>query len=379
MRRTQSLAMAARRAVGIVAVVVLVPALLAAAPPPAGEPEQHDIPFASRYAADLHGGIVRTGNSVVTCDEALDEYRVPGTATCADARKGIGRGILNNNYQMKYVNTDPGATGPGGVPIRSASEAALRLPSGAKRIEYARLYWGATRGMDTLNGPQVLGLAQVRSVALKIPGEGFYRTVTADSDVGYMKGEMEYGYQATADVTAIVRAAGAGSYTVANLNAVVMPYAWGSWTLVVAYENDREPLRHLHLWDGYRTVKVDSPPVVLTLDGLGVPAESPTGAKLGYIAYDGDRTLGGEHAEVRSTTGVATPLSGPDNPAGDLMNSTADGMSRTPADVNTFGYDADEFDIHDAVSPGDTGLTLTFSTLDDGFQIGAVYTAVDRK
>ena len=88
---------------------------------------------------------------------------------------------------------------------------------------------------------------------------------------------------------------------------------------------------------------------------------------------DGVGHLGGEHAEVRSTTGVATPLSGPDNPAGDLMNSTADGMSRTPADVNTFGYDADEFDIHDAVSPGDTGLTLTFSTLDDGFQIGQVF------
>jgi hypothetical protein len=373
MRRTQSLA-AARRAVGIAFVVL---ALLAIAPPPAGEPERRDIPFAARYAADLHGSFIRAGNSVVTCDEALDEHRVPEAAPCADARRGVGEGILNNNYQMKYVNTDPAATGPHGVPIRSASEAALRFPPGAKRIAYARLYWGAMRGMDTPDGPEILGLDQIRTLNLRVPGEGFYRTVTADSDIGYMRGEVEYGYQATADVTPLVRAAGAGSYTVANLSAMAMPYAWGAWTLVVAYESDREPLRRLQLWDGYRTVDADAPPVALSLGGLGVPKQGPVRARLGYITYDGDRTLGGDHAEVQSTTGARTPLSGTTDPPEDVMNSTAGGMSRTPADANTFGYDADEFDIHGALLPGDTGLTLTFGTLEDGFQVGAVYTSVD--
>jgi len=373
MRRKRSLPAAGR----VAGIVVAVLALLATAPLPVGEPEQHDIPFASRYAADLHGGFVRTGNSVVTCDEALDEQRVPGTAPCVDARRGVGRGILNNNYQMKYLNTDPAATVPNGARVRSASEATLRLPPGTGRIAYARLYWGALRGMETPDGPEMLSLDQVRTVALRGPGQAAYRTVTADSDVGHMKGEVEYGYQATADVTDIVRAAGAGSYTVANLNAVVTPYAWGAWTLVVAYENDREPLRRLQLWDGYRTVDADSPPVVIGLKGLGAPAAGRIRARLGYVTYDGDRTLGGDHAEVRSTTGPLTPLSGPADPPDDLMNSTTGGVSRTPGDVNTFGYDADEFDIHRAVRPGDTGLTLTFATLDDGFQVGAVYTSVE--
>jgi hypothetical protein len=58
------------------------------------------------------------------------------------------------------------------------------------------------------------------------------------------------------------------------------------------------------------------------------------------------------------------------------MNSTAAGFPRTPDDVNTFGWDTAQFDVTAALWPGDTALTVTFAAGDDGYMVGAVWTAV---
>jgi hypothetical protein len=321
------------------------------------------ITFARRWTADLHGGLARIGNSAVTCDEKRDQYRIEDAAPCGSARKAEGRNTYNNDYQM---------TG------RQRTSATLTLPTGS-RIVHARLYWGGTNGMDTPNGPKTLTGDKITRVGLKAP-DGRSTRVAADAPVGRSRGEVEYAYQTSADVTAVVAAAGAGAYTLTDLGVVATPYSYGGWTLVVAYQNAAAPRRRLTLYDGYRSV-LPGAPVAFTLDGVKQQASDWPRGRLGYVAYDGDRTLTGDQGWVRAPHAVPLGLEDAASPYDDIMNSTADGFPRDPADRNTFGWDADEFDVSDALWPGDSSLGVNFSTTEDGdgFQIGVVYTQVDLR
>lgn len=325
-----------------------------------GPPGRQDIGFARRWTADLHGGLIRIGNSAVTCDEKRDQYRIEGAAPCVTARGATGQGIYNNNYQMIQ---------------RPQTSATLALPAGS-RVAYARLYWGGTNGMDSPNGPRTLDDRLISHVTLTSPG-GRPAAVTADAPLGRARGEVEYAYQTSADVTGLVTAAGAGTYRLSGLGLVATPYSYGGWTLIVAYENPAEPLRRLTLYDGYRTID-PGVPFTVALDGLKNPASEWPKGRLGYVTYDGDRTLTGDQASVRAPHGMRIRLTDQADPYDDIMNSTADGFARDPADRNTFGWDADEFDVTNALWPGDSSLGLTFTTTEngDGYQVGAVYTQV---
>lgn len=322
---------------------------------------ENQIAFARRWTADLRGGLTRIGNSAVTCDDKRDQYRIEDAGACGPARNAEGRNIYNNNYQMTS---------------RPQTSATLTLPAGS-RVVHARLYWGGTNGMDSPNGPRTLTDDKITRVNLTAPG-GRTTVVAADAPVGRSRGEVEYAYQTSADVTALVAAAGAGAYTLSDLGVVATPYSYGGWTLVVAYENAAAPRRRLTLYDGYRSVLPETP-LAVNLDRVKDKASAWPQGRLGYIAYDGDRTLSGDQASVKTPHAVPLGLSDPGNPPDDLMNSTADGITRDPADRNTFGWDADEFDIGDALWPGDTSPSIDFSTTDDGdgYQIGVVYTQVD--
>ncbi|WP_035805775.1 hypothetical protein [Kitasatospora mediocidica] len=340
---------------------------------------EHQIPLTTRFQADMHGSITRIANTLMTCDETKPPVKA-GVASCEDARRGVGQGIFNNNYPMKYVNIEqPGTIGPLGDEIYSSSSADLKLADQSD-IKYARLYWGGTRGIGT----DVLPLSQVDEVYFKAPGDSDFRDIANDggqSNIGQINTTEETAYQASADVTDIVKGAGNGTYEVANLDSVVKPHSWGSWTLVVAYENCNKPLRRINLWDGFQVELPNSPPIDVKLNGFNVPADgSKMGAKLGYVAYDGDRTYTGDSLSVKTTNGPETQLSDAENPADDIMNSTitetspADRFKRVPNYNNTFGLDADRFDISKLIRPGDTDLRMRFNTAKDGYQVGAAYT-----
>lgn len=356
-----------RRVLRGVAVPAVLFAVLGVAPygggrPQEPPPERNEIPFAERWSADLHGGLARIGNSAVTCDEKRDQYRIEDAAPCVEARNAEGRSGYNNNYQMT---------------LRPRTSANLVLPAGSQ-VVHAQLYWGGTHGMDSPNGPKMLTDEQISRVTLTSP-DGTPVPVTADSPIGRFRGEVDYAYQTTADVTDIVAAAGPGTYTLSDFGAVATPYSYGGWTLVVAYENAAEPMRRVTLYDGYRAVESDAKPVRIVVNAVKEPKHDWPQGTLGYVAYDGDRTLTGDQVSVRAPHSVLFPLADKANPVQDAMNSTADGFPRTPADRDTFGWDADEFDVTGAMWPGDSQLGIDFSTTDDGdgYQVGAVYTQVD--
>ncbi|GAA2152607.1 hypothetical protein GCM10009760_49430 [Kitasatospora kazusensis] len=342
---------------------------------------ENQLPFTTRYEHDMHGSITRISNSLMTCDETKVPPLDPNQAACVDARKGDGPLPINNNFFMKYINIDPNGVGPSGDPIYSASSADLHLLDGSE-VKYARLYWGGTRGIGT----KVLPESKIDEVYLKLPGNTQYTNIANDQpSIGYITTTDESSYQASADVTDLVKAHGNGTYTVGNMNSVVQPHSWGGWTIVVAYENPCLPYRNIHLWDGFQVELPDTPSRTIELTDLKTPgtADTDVRGKLGYVVYDGDLKWTGDTVAVRTNTSPMTHFTDINHQADDAFNSTIeeldpiDRFKRNPYNRNNFGYDSDTWDISNLLHVGDDTITVTFDTVKDGYNLGVFFTHID--
>ncbi|WP_030600868.1 DUF3344 domain-containing protein [Streptomyces fulvoviolaceus] len=333
---------------------------LASAPP---SPEAERLAFAQRYKALQHGGIVRAANTSISC-RTTGELAAP---TCPAARTG-GRTAVNGDFNMFYVDVDRDPN------TYNSSRAELRVPEGA-RVTYARLYWGGNLRVGEQKPPKDNGRVLVAE-----PG-GAYKAVLADTVVGHRVAQGADAFQASADVTKLVRASGSGRYTVAQVNVAMgksVAGAWGGWTLVAAYENPKEPLRHLALWDGFDTLKA----------GLGrklrLPFPKKATGRLGLVAYDGDRGRTGDSLILSTGRRASTVLTDTANPRADVLNSTisepgAVAAARVPSYPNTLGYDSDVFDLGMALRPGGDQLALRLVSQRDAAWAGALFVTVDAK
>jgi hypothetical protein len=345
---------------------------VAAAPAPPGADagarvaaEAEGLPFAQRYRALRHGGIVRAANVSVTCRGPL----APTTVSCPAAQAGAA--APNDGFDMFYtdVDSDPNTY--------NSSRATVALPAGAE-VAYARLYWGGNLRAGEQKPPRDNG-----RVLFAEPG-GRYKEVLADTVVGHRVARDADAYQASADVTPLVRSSGAGAYTVAQVN-VAMGHsaagAWGGWTLVVAYEKESEPLRHLAVWDGFGPLGPGDDQVVRMHD-LDFPAGAA--GRVGLVAYDGDRGRTGDSLTVSDGWGLPVPLGDGANPRDDVLNSTigeADGTAsaRTPSYPNTLGYDSDVLDLDEGLRFGGDRLEFRLASRRDAAWAGALFVAVDAK
>ncbi|WP_405015837.1 DUF3344 domain-containing protein [Kitasatospora sp. NBC_00070] len=339
---------------------------------------ENRLPFETRFEGNFHGSVTHISNSLMTCDETKPPVD-PAQPPCEQARTGAGSRPINNNYEMKYVNIDPGSIGPFGDAVYSASSADLALPEGSA-VRYARLYWGGTRGIDGV----VLPESQIDEIYLKLPGDAQYTNIPNDQpSIGYITTDDESSYQASADVTELVRQHGPGTYTGANMDSVVKPHSWGGWTLVVAYEDPCEPLRHVHVWDGFQPELPNSPALSGTLTGIKAPATGPVSGHLGWVVYDGDHKWNGDTMSLKSTNGPLTPFSDANHPADDAFNSTVDipgagiTAARNPAPRNNFGHDATRWDVSPYLRNGDTDVTITVDTDGDGYNLGVFYADIN--
>lgn len=327
---------------------------LASAPP---SPEAERLAFAQRYKALQHGGIVRAANASISCRTA--------TTSCPAARKGTA---ANGDFNMFYVDVDRDPN------TYNSSRAELRVPEGA-RVTYARLYWGGNLRVGEQKPPKDNGRVLVAE-----PG-GAYKEVLADTVVGHRVAQGADAFQASADVTKLVRASGSGLYTVAQVNVAMgrsVAGAWGGWTLVAAYENPKEPLRHLALWDGFDTLKAG-------LDRkLRLPFPKRATGRLGLVAYDGDRGRTGDSLILSTGRRASTVLTDTANPRADVLNSTigepgAAAAERVPSYSNTLGYDSDVFDLGKALRPGGDQLAFRLVSQRDAAWAGALFVAVDAE
>ncbi|MEU9863965.1 DUF3344 domain-containing protein [Streptomyces sp. NPDC047971] len=326
------------------------PAASAVAPPPKEAPR---VPFAQRYQAVQHGGIVRAANTSATA-----------------ARSAKGSGVRNDGYAIGYVDVD---TDPN---TYNSSRAEIRVPDGS-RVSYARLYWGGNLRVGEQKPHKDNG-----RVLIAEPG-GSYKPVLADTTIGHRTADGADAFQASADVTALVRSAGSGLWTVAQVNVAMGSSAvggWGGWTLVVAYENPEEPLRRLAVWDGFETLGPHTGPVRVAISDSAIPSDS--GGQLGMIAYDGDRGTSGDSLTVETSRSRGVRLSDSANSADDVMNSSitdsgAGRIERLPAHRNTLGYDSDVFDLGGALRHGADRVHVRFDSRRDTVWLGALFLQAD--
>ncbi|WP_233518181.1 DUF3344 domain-containing protein [Streptomyces corynorhini] len=344
----------------------------AAPPSPAGadgEPraaaeERSRIPFTRRFDAVQHGGIVRAANAAVGC-RAEGPGADPACAAARDGGNAAGR-----QFDMGYADVDDDPR------TYNSTRAELRLPDRA-RVNYARLYWGANLRVGEQKPPADSG-----RVLFAEPG-GQYKEVLADTPIGHRAGGGADAFQASADVTALVRDSGPGMYTVAQINVAMgrsAVGAWGGWTLVVAYKKDDAPLRRLSVWDGFEALDARHREVGVDLGGPRVAARA--GGRLGVVAYNGARGVKGDALAVETGNGKGVLLGNKDNPSDDVMNSSitdfdSGPIKRRPAYLNTLGYDSDVFDLRGALASGADRLSVRISTEKNPLWIGVLFAEAD--
>ncbi|MFF2189998.1 DUF3344 domain-containing protein [Streptomyces sp. NPDC058155] len=364
-------------ATAVVAVTAMAPASVSTAStaPDSGvraAKEATRIPFAERYRAVQHGGIVRAANSAITC-RTTGEFTVVTAAdasACVAARDGVT--ASNDQFDMFYTDLDEDPN------TYNSTRSELRVPAGAT-VSYARLYWGGNLRVGEQKPPEDNG-----RVLMAEPG-GSYREVLSDTLIAHRTAAGADAYQASADITPLVRSAGSGLYTVAQINVAMgrtAVGAWGGWTMVVAYERAEDPLRHLAIWDGFEALDAKNQELRVGLGKLRTPAGG-TGA-MGVVSYDGDPGTAGDSLTVGTGRGKARSVGDTANSTDNVMNSSitdagVNQIKRQPAYKNSLGYDSDLFDLREALVPGGDTMNVSFRTGRDSIWLGALYVAVDAR
>ena len=150
------------------------------------------------------------------------------------------------------------------------------------------------------------------------PGDASYRTITATRPLFGPTSTADRAYQGFADVTTLVQQAGPGPYVGADVPAATGEDRYAGWSLVVVYRSPSLPLRNLTVFDGLADVGQNDPQSI-TISGFRTPVTGLVNARIGIVAYEGDRGSTGDPA-VLDGTQLATPLS----PGTNFFNSTDD-------------------------------------------------------
>lgn len=312
-------------------------------------------PFSARYTTNAAGDISIVGNTMLTCP--------PAAGGCTSVLAGANG--KNNDFTMQYVDIDADGS------TFDSSSATLAMPADAQ-VLFAGLYWGGRLSAGT--GGAAAPTAGARTtVKLQVPG-GAYATVTGAETGTY---STDNSYQAFADVTSQVTAAGNGAYTVADVQAGTGQNTYAGWSLVVVYRDDAAPPRNLAVFDGLVAVDGGNPSETITVTGMQAPPSGAVTARVGVIAYDGDRGSTGDTITLNGT-GLSDAL----HPANDMFNSSfADRGTRqtakSPDYANSLGIDASVFTADGLIPNSATSATIALTTGGETYLPGVVTSAID--
>ncbi|GEL99028.1 hypothetical protein CTE05_25750 [Cellulomonas terrae] len=304
-----------------------------------------------------HADVTEVGAPLLSCS--------PTVTTCAPA---VEKGDRDNN-SFAMVPLDEAQTVPKAprtsVPVSSTSR--LVVPVG-REILFAGLYWSANAG------PKDAWSAPLTSAHLRGPG-GSYTQVTGTTLAQPTDNANRRYYQSFADVTALVAAGGAGDWSVADIAVSATSTDtertyYAGWSLVVVFADPTSDAS-VTVYDGGQWIGHAQQPVAFEF-----AADAGTLARIGVVAWEGDRTGTGDSL-VLGDTCLGTPTApaqralvptrwgGSDGAASNAFDSTATGWRAT----NSLGTDAKGFR---PVRLACDVSSLTALTAGDQFLIGAI-------
>jgi hypothetical protein len=310
--------------------------------------------YVEREAFNVRGDVILVGNGLITC---LD-----GDNSCEGVRDGTVED--SNNRLTQYVNIDPDAL------LLNSSSADLVLPPDATVLA-AGLYWGGRA--DPAEPADSRGVFRFKPPGAAAGASG-YLTINAAPDdihtIAIQGTPASRPYMAFADVTDIVQAAGAGTYTGGGLTASLgqdgLGY-YGGWAMFVIIEDPAERKRRIVLFDGAANVSTGNEQTV-TITGLITPAAGNFTARAGALVWEGDRTIIGDRFLINNTE-----ISDGVFPATNFWNSGIIRLgelvtNRNPNYVNLMALDLKYVEFPQGIVPnGATSAQLTFRTTGDTY------------
>ena len=238
--------------------------------------------------------------------------------------------------------------------INTASSASLNLAS-SQTIEAAYLYWAGSGSGDftvTLNTTEIT------------PSRTF--AYTLDSSRQF--------FAAFADVTTLIQTDGNGLYTLSNLEQIDISSAYCStgtnfagWAITIIYSDPALPLNQLNVYDGLESVPDN---ITIELDNLNVM--DTTGAKIGFVAWEGDAGLAVN--EVLQMNGI-TLSNPPLNPANNAFN----GTNSFTNDSNLYNMDIDVYPIENTINVGDASAIIQLSSGQDLVMVNNIITVLNSQ
>lgn len=239
--------------------------------------------------------------------------------------------------------------------ILTTSSASLTL-NPDDQITKAYLYWAGSGTGDfnvKLNGQDIVAERQFSIIQL-VTNRPFFSAFT--------------------DVTAQVQATGNGSYTLSelDLSAVIPEYCtngtnFAGWAIVVVYENPALPLNQLNVYDGLQRVPNA---LNITLDNLNVIDND--GAKIGFVAWEGDRFI--SVAETLSINGITV-----DNPPLNPGTNAFNGTNSFTGSTTLYNMDLDVYDIQGFIDIGDVSAEIQLTSGQDFVMINTVVTKLNSQ
>ena len=270
---------------------------------------------------------------------------------------------FNGQYDyLAFGNTlntgeNTGAVPPTPCEILTSSSANFELQPDQQLIA-AYLYWAGSGTGDfevTLNGQQITA----------------QRTFSETISNGLIY------FAAFADVTSLVQTTGNSLYTLADLDltGVIAPYCenttnFAGWAITVIYQDSTLPLNQVTVFDGLESVSATNTNLTINLSNINVLDNN--GAKIGFLAWEGDQSLSvNETLQINGNIISNPPL----NPADNAFNGT---NSFTQNEV-MYNMDIDFYSIENNISPGDTSAVIDLTSGQDFVMINTIITVLNSQ
>ncbi len=340
-----------------------------------------------RYNTTDNGGISYTGNTLGL--SKAEGQNNPGT------NDAIGAFITTQQPLPTPVGSYPNDSTVAGTTLdytKNSSSAVLDLPAGSQ-VLYAELIWsGSFSFFDEITGNQPDG-----PVSLTTPQLTQFQ-ILADPATAQNATTPSYGcpgptptpckcpcgnYVRSADVTAIIQAAGAGTYTVGKVAATVNKgdetHNAANWTLAVIYKNPNMFTYNMTLFVGCEQASYTTN-APATVKGFCVPPSGVLNGRLFVSASEADANKGGDTLLFGKQLPLtnADRLSGGNNPLTNFFASQINTLLPLTTDPSTgklVAIGSSQLDTRG--SYGTKNANATTGTNISGGRQGADITSID--
>ena len=287
-----------------------------------------------RYSTTAAGKIVSAGNTLGLAKSL--NLNGPGTADSIGTFISLGNGVDNNPANP----ANPWPAGTTNDWNQDGSTAVLTLPNEGQ-VLYAELVWGGSTNYAPenvtalLNTPVTLKAGNATMAVSPDAATALNLAQTA------MTGFAVNYYMRSANVTAFVKAAGGGTFSVSGVPATqttaINSLNAAGWTLTVVVRDSAEPVRNLSVFVGGSFVDEKSQQDY-SINGFCTPTSGAVNGTVSISAIEGDANLTGDQLLIAPTAaGPFVNLSGPNNPKDNFFCSQLNGPTGALDKQGSFG------------------------------------------